>query len=64
MAIGAGTQYTCDLTHLEEVRGKPKSKTGREEERRVFMSSSSRVSGTLEKAVDLLECSLSRTFFT
>lgn len=36
----------------------------REEKKRPFISNSSRVSETLEKAVDLLECSLSKTCFT
>lgn len=36
VAIGAGTQYTCDLTHLEEVRGEPNSKTAEGREASIY----------------------------
>jgi len=61
MAICAGTQHALDKIYLEVVRGKPNREARGEGKKRAMMSSSFRVLRTLEKAVDLLECSLSKT---
>lgn len=47
--------------YLEVVRDKPNRETRGEGKKRAMMSSLFRVLRTLEKAVDLLECSLSKT---